>query len=62
MVPRDKAKKKTRFSSPVDPVLGRELRQQGAYIPRQMTIDYFCISCSVHRGITTIRSKAERKG
>jgi len=61
MVPRDKAKKKTRYSSLVDPVLGRELRQRGSYIPRERSIVYYCVSCAVHRGLVKIRSKTERK-
>ncbi|MFQ5819865.1 MAG: 30S ribosomal protein S26e [Candidatus Heimdallarchaeota archaeon] len=61
MVPRDKAKKKTRYSSLVDPVLGRELRQRGSYIPRERRIVYYCVSCAVHRGLVRIRSKTERK-
>jgi len=61
MVPRDKAKKKSRYSSLVDPVLGRELRQRGSYIPREKRTEYFCISCAVHRGYTAIRAKSERK-
>ena len=61
MVPRDKAKRKTRYSSLVDPVLGRELRASGTYIPREKRIEFFCISCAVHRGYTGIRAKSERK-
>ena len=61
MVPKDKAKKKSRYSSLVDPVLGRELRAQGSFIPREKKMEYFCISCAVHRGYSSIRSKSERK-
>ena len=60
-VPRDKAKKKTRSRSFVDPVIYRELRKEGAHIPRVETTEYYCINCAVHRGITGIRSKNDRK-
>lgn len=62
LVPRDKAKKSTRRFSLVDPVLSRELRQKGAYIPSHFTTSYYCVSCAVHRGIVNVRSKDLRKG
>ena len=61
LIPRDKAKKVTKWVSFVDPVLARELRAQGAYIPREKVTKYYCISCAVYRGIVKVRSKEERK-
>ena len=60
-VPRDKAKKATRRVSFVDRTLGKELRQQGAYIPSQYQTKYYCISCAVHRGIVKVRAESERR-
>ena len=60
-VPRDKAKKQTKTRSLVDPVIFRELRKEGAHLPRVETTEYYCINCAVHRGITGIRSKVDRK-
>lgn len=60
-VPRDKAKKQTKTRSLVDPVIFRELRKEGAHLPRVETTEYYCINCAVHRGITGIRSKTDRK-
>lgn len=61
LVPRDKAKRVTRYISPVDPQLARELRKQGAYIARQKQVAYYCVSCAVHIGKVKVRSRAERK-
>lgn len=61
VIGRDKAKKRTRISSVVDPKIYKELRQQGAIIPRRTTTEYFCIKCAVHYGIVKIRSKDQRK-
>lgn len=60
-VPRDKAKKRTKARSMVDPTIYRELRKEGAHIPRIETTQYFCVNCAVSRGITGIRSKEDRK-
>lgn len=60
-VPRDKAKRITRYTSLVDSRLFKELRQQGAQIARTRTTKYLCISCAVHRGVVKVRSKDERK-
>jgi len=60
-IPRDKAKKVTRYRSLVDPMLARELRKQGAIIPRSAVTQYLCIRCAVHYGVVKIRSKEERK-
>jgi small subunit ribosomal protein S26e len=61
LVPRDKAKKSTRRVSLVNPTLGKELRQKGAYLPGHVTTKYFCISCAVHRGLVKVRAKDSRK-
>jgi len=61
LVPIDKAKKFTVYSSAVDYRLARELKDEGAYIPRQKKIVYYCVSCSIHRGKTHIRAKSERR-
>ena len=61
LVPKDKAKKVTRWISFVDPTLGKELRAQGAFIPRERATKYYCVSCAVHRGVVKVRAKAERR-
>ncbi|UCH01684.1 MAG: 30S ribosomal protein S26e [Candidatus Bathyarchaeota archaeon] len=60
VIPRDKAKKVTRYSSLVDRSLTRELRAKGAIIARPQVEKYYCISCAVHRGIVKPRSKSKR--
>jgi len=60
-IPRDKAKKRTKFRSPVDSVIYKELRKTGAAIPRIETRVYYCVNCAVHRGISNIRAKKDRK-
>ena len=60
-VPRDKAKRQTKFTSLVDSRLLKELQQQGSTLTRTMTTKYFCISCAVHRGVVKVRGKEERK-
>ncbi len=60
-VPRDKAKKQTKFTSLVDSRLLKELRDQGARIPRTKKIKYMCVSCAVRRGAVKIRAKSKRK-
>ncbi len=59
-VPRDKAKKQTRWTSLVDSRLLKELQQQGATVSRERTLKYLCISCAVHRGVVKVRGKDER--
>ena len=61
LVPRDKVKKVTRWVSLVDPSLAKELKAQGAYIPRERVTKYYCVSCAVYRGIVKVRSREERK-
>ena len=60
LVPRDKAKRVTKYTSLVDSSLARELRAAGAYMTRQRVDKYYCISCAVHRRIVKVRAKAER--
>jgi small subunit ribosomal protein S26e len=60
LVPRDKAKKITRWTSIVDPRLMKELEQKGVRISRERTTKYLCISCAVHRGVVKVRGKEER--
>jgi len=59
-VPEDKAKKVTRFVGLVDPVLARELRKAGTYLPRTRVIKYYCISCAVHHRVAKVRAREER--
>lgn len=61
LVPRDKAKKVSRRVTLIEPVLARELRQKGAYIPSRFDTRYYCVSCAVHRGIVKVRARDERK-
>jgi small subunit ribosomal protein S26e len=60
-VPRDKAKKITRYTSLVDSRMLKELQDQGAKIARYQTTKYMCISCAVHRGVVKVRGKEDRK-
>jgi small subunit ribosomal protein S26e len=60
-VPRDKAKRVTKPVSLVGYQIAKELRSQGAIIPRQRVTKYYCVSCAVHRGVVTIRSKSRRR-
>ncbi|MFA9495283.1 MAG: 30S ribosomal protein S26e [Candidatus Bathyarchaeota archaeon] len=59
-VPRDKAKRQTKFTSLVDSRILKELQAQGAQINRTKVTKYMCISCAVHRGAVKIRSKSQR--
>ena len=60
LVPRDKAKKRTTYVSPVDATLARELRAKGTYIARTRVENWLCVSCAVHRGMVKVRAKVER--
>ena len=60
-VPRDKAKRTTRYTSLVDSRVMKELKDQGASINRTKTTKYLCISCAVHRGVVNIRAKEDRR-
>ena len=59
-VPRDKAKRQTKFTSLVDSRILKELQAQGATVNRTKTTKYLCISCAVKRGTVKIRAKADR--
>lgn len=61
LVPRDKAKKSTRRVSVLNPVLARELREQGAYISSRRETKFYCISCAVHRGVVKVRAENKRR-
>jgi len=61
LVPRDKAKKVTRWVSFVEPTLARELRAKGAYIPGQRAIKYYCVSCAVAMRVVKVRAREERR-
>ena len=61
MVPRDKAKKVTRYVSLVDYRIAKEIRAKGAVIPRERVTKTACVSCAVHRGLVKVRSKDDRK-
>ena len=60
-VPRDKAKRETRWTSLVDPALARELRSHGTYIARERVVKFYCVSCAVHFGLSKVRSSEERR-
>ncbi len=61
MLPRSKAVKLSTWSTPIDPQLARELRAQGAIIPRYKIIKYYCIRCAIHYGLIKIRPEEQRK-
>ncbi|MHA1906247.1 MAG: 30S ribosomal protein S26e [Candidatus Thorarchaeota archaeon] len=61
IVPSDKAKKRTKRVSSVDPQLARELRQSGSFIPSRIVTQTYCVSCAVHTGKVQIRQESERK-
>ena len=59
-VPSDKAKKRSRYISIVDPSMARELREAGAIIPRRVETSIFCVSCAVHFKQVRVRAKSSR--
>ncbi len=61
LVPADKAKRITRWVSPIEPSLARELKKKGTYLPKVRRTEYYCISCAVFRGIVGPRSREKRK-
>lgn len=61
LVPRDKAKKASKYVTLVEPTIAKELRQKGTYIPRERVMKYYCISCAVHRGVARIRPRENRR-
>ncbi len=60
-VPEDKAIVVTRWYSPVDPQLARELEKKGAIIMRYPVTKRYCISCAIYLGIVKVRAREERK-
>ena len=60
LVPRDKAKRVTKYVSLVDRVLLKELKAKGAIIHRQAVDKWYCISCAVHRRVVKVRAKSKR--
>ncbi len=61
IIPRDKAICVTRWYSPIDPQLARELEKKGAIIMRYPVEKCYCVSCAVHYGIVKVRPEEERK-
>ena len=61
LTPRDKVKRVTQWVSLVEPSLAKELRAKGAYIARQRVMKNLCVSCSVHFGVSKVRSADERR-
>lgn len=59
-IPVDKAIKATKRVAYVDPVLARELKKSGTFLPRVSVTKYYCVSCAVHAGIVRVRSREER--
>lgn len=62
LVPKDKAKRVTSFSSLVDPTLARELKARGAFISGQRVVKYYCISCAIHHRVVKVRQRTLRRG
>ncbi len=60
-VPRDKAKRVTKYVSLVDAQLSRELERKGAYIQRQLVTRNFCISCAIFGRVVKVRAANQRK-
>ncbi|UCH36999.1 MAG: 30S ribosomal protein S26e [Candidatus Bathyarchaeota archaeon] len=61
LVPRDKAKTVTRYSSLVDRTLAKELQDKGAFISRTRAEKHYCVSCAVHRRVVKVRAKNKRR-
>ncbi len=59
-VPRDKAKKYTKYYYPVEKTLARELEKNGAIINKQKRIKYYCVSCAIHYGLVKIGGISEK--
>jgi len=60
-VPEDKAVVITKWYSPVDPQLARELEKKGTIIMRYPVKKYYCVSCAIYLGIVKVRAEEERK-
>ncbi len=60
-VPRDKAIRVTRTTSPVDPQLARELIKRGTTILKTTVVKNYCVRCAVYMGIRSQRSRDDRK-
>ena len=60
-VPRDKAKRETRWTSLVEPSLARELRAHGTYIARERVVKFYGFSCAFLFGLTRVRAAEERR-
>jgi small subunit ribosomal protein S26e len=41
--------------------MARELRRQGAILPHEKVMKFYCVSCAVHTGIAKVRARDERK-
>lgn len=61
MIPRDKAKRVTRFVSVVDRRIAEELRKKGTYLPRRKITKFYCVKCSVHHHIASPRQQEKRQ-
>ena len=61
LIPKDKAICVTRWYTPVDPQLARELEKKGAIIMKYPVTKCYCVSCAVHYGIVKVRPEHERK-
>ena len=61
LVPIDKAVKRVVWRPTVGGEILKELRAQGAYIPRKRDVVYYCINCAVYLGIIKVRARDERK-
>jgi small subunit ribosomal protein S26e len=61
LVPRGKAKRISRYVTFVDAQIGKELRDQGAIMPRDKVMEWYCVSCAIHSHRIHIRPDDERK-
>ena len=61
IIPKDKAICVTRWYSPVDPQLARELEKKGAIIMKYPVTKCYCVSCAIYYGIRKVRPEEERK-
>lgn len=61
LIARDKAKKVTKWVSFIDYRIAKDLRKQGAYLPKSQVTQYYCVSCAIHRHVVSIRQREDRK-